>query len=330
MVKIAIVNSSSFGKHFPKHLSELKGLGDVEYFRYDTSVYSEQLVEDLQEFEYIISSVTPNFDRFFFENTPKLKLISRHGIGYNNIDVEAATDYGVYVSKVDAEIEQDAVAENAVALLMSLSRNIINSSKAVLEDQWDRRAEFMGFQFRNKVLGIIGIGNIGSRVAQIFRDGFNMSVLAYDPFLSEDKKSKDIYRNVKFVSLDELLEKSDFISLNAFLDEKSFHILNETNLSKVKNNVLIVNTARGELVNDRAILEAIQKGTIAGYATDVVENEPIDAQHYLLDDHRIIVTPHISAYTWECLEGMGDKCVDDVIKVFNGEVPNGLVNKEML
>lgn len=328
MTKIAIVNSSSFGKHFPQHLEQLRELGQVDFFKYETDVASEVLIKDLQDYEYIISSVTPFFRRDFFENTPNLKLISRHGIGFNNIDVEAATDHNVYITKVDAEVEQDAVAENAIALIMALSRRINEASKAAIDGRWDRRAEFMGFQFRNKTAGVIGTGNIGSRVAEIFRDGFKTRTLAYDPYLTDAQK--EALHDVEFVELDYLLENSDFISLNAFLDDVSHHIVNEDNVGLLKPSALVVNTARGALVDDKAILKAVQNNKIAGYAADVVDGEPIGADHYLLQDHRIIITPHTSAYTWECLEGMGDKCVDDVVKVYENKAPTGLINKEMV
>lgn len=328
MKKIAIVNSSSFGKHFPQHLESLKALGELEFFTYEPDVESKVLIDDLKDYDYIISSVTPNFRRDFFENTPKLKIISRHGIGYNNIDVDAATDHGVYITKVDAEVEQDAVAENAIALVMALSRQIVNASRAAIDGQWARRAEFMGFQFREKIAGVIGVGNIGSRVAEIFRDGFKMRVLAYDPYLTQAQK--DALPGVEFVTLDELVENADFLSLNAYLDEISYHILDEDNISKMKSTSLVVNTARGALVDDKAVLEAIQNNQIAGYAADVVDGEPIDQNHYLLQDHRILITPHTSAYTWECLEGMGDKCVSDVVLTHENKVPTGLINKEVV
>src|SRR5690554_1313007 len=328
MSKIAIVNSSSFGKHFPKHIETLKSIGAVDFFKYEPNEKSEVLINDLKDYDYIISSVTPNFRRDFFENTPKLKLISRHGIGYNNIDVQAATDHNVYVTKVDAIVEQDAVAENAIALIMALSRSIVNAAQAAIEGEWGRRAEFMGFQFRNKTAGVIGVGNIGSRVAEIFRDGFKMKVYAYDPYLSEAQKNA--LPGIVFTDLETVVSNADFLSLNAFLDNESYHILDEALLKTMKPTSLIVNTARGALVDDRAIIKAIQTGTVAGYAADVVENEPIDANHYLLQDHRILITPHTSAYTWECLEGMGDKCVDDVLKVHRNENPTGLINKEMV
>ncbi len=327
MAKIAIVNSSSFGQHFAKHITQLEAIGKVDKFVYEPDVTSDVLVKDLQDYEYIISSVTPNFTREFFENTPKLKIISRHGIGYNNIDVQAATDHNVFITKVDAEVEQDAVAENAIALIMALSRRITEASSAAINGQWSRRAEFMGFQLRGKTAGVIGTGNIGSRVAEIFRDGFKMRVLAYDPHLTDEDKAA--LPGIEFVSLEEVISQADFLSLNAYLDEVSYHIINEENISNMKKTLLVVNTARGALVDDRAILKAIQENKIAGYAADVVENEPIDENHYLLHDHRIIITPHTSAYTWECLEGMGDKCVDDVIKTHEGNIPTGLINTEV-
>lgn len=322
-MKIAIVNSSSFGKYFNKHIETLEKIGDVSYFTFKSDECDDVLIDALNNFEYIISSVTPNFTRRFFENCPKLKIISRHGIGYNNIDIQAANDHRVYVTKVDADVEKDAVAENAIALLMALSRRVIEANVAAKTGNWAKRAEFMGYQLQGKTAGIIGFGNIGSRVASILKNGFNMKVYAYDPNIDIPVKNK--INDIEFVDLDTLVARADFISLNAYLDEKSYHMIDQLIIEKMKPQTLIVNTARGALVDDSEIIKAVKERRIEGYATDVVENEPIDETHNLFTHERIVVTPHTSAYTWECLESMGDKCVDDIVKVHYGELPKGLV-----
>jgi Lactate dehydrogenase and related dehydrogenases len=323
MKKIAIVNSSSFAEHFPEQLERLTTIGEVKRFNFPQDVEQKVLVENLKDFDYIIASVTPFFKKEFFEGCDKLKLISRHGIGYNNVDAKSAREHGVHVTIVEGVVEQDAVAENAIALLMGISRRVVESSKAAKEGNWKDRANFMGYQIRGKTTGIIGLGNIGSRVGSILKGGFKNEIFAYDPILGDEEIER---RGAKPVSLETLLTESDFISLNAFLTEENYHMLNADAFQKMKDGVLIVNTARGALVDDKALLAAIESGKVAGYGSDVVENEPVGAEYFLFENERVVISPHTSAYTWECLRGMGEKVVDDVEKVNAGQLPEVLVN----
>lgn len=326
-VKIAIVNSSSFGKHFPDHIERLKALGEVERFELPHDMRGKALAEKLMGYSVIIASVKPYYDREFFEYKDKTLLITRHGIGYDAIDIKSATEKGTLVTKVAGIVEREAVAENAIALLMDVMRRVREASLRVKEGKWQERASFMGYEIKDKVAGIIGIGNIGSRVAEILKYGFGAKVIAYDPNLSEEEIQK---RGAQPVSLEELLQTSDIISLNASLNEKNYHMLSHKEFSMMKKNVFIVNTARGELIDTEALIKALKEGKVAGAGLDVVEGEPIDENHPLLAFDNVIITPHTSAYTYECLRGMGDKVVSDVEKVLRGEIPDGVINKEVL
>lgn len=327
MTKIGIVNSSSFGKHFPKHIERLEKIGEVHSFRYAPNAKAEELLADLKDYDYIIASVTPNFDPEFFDGAKNLKLLSRHGIGYNNVNLEAATKHGVYVSKVAALVEQEAVAENAIANLMAVLRQAPQSSKAVKEGRYADRAQFMAYELKNKRFGIIGCGNIGSGVARIVAGGFNCEVVGYDPYRTEEEMAA---AGIKKVELDELLSTCRFISLNASLTETSYHMLNREAFSKMMDRVYITNTARGALWEEDAVIEALETGKLAALATDVMEVEPVTADHPFLKYDNVLVTPHTAAYTYECLEYMGEKCVEDVERVAAGMVPNELVNKDVL
>jgi phosphoglycerate dehydrogenase-like enzyme len=326
-VKIAIVNSSSFGKHFPDHIEKLKALWEVERFELPHDMRGKALAEKLMGYSVIIASVKPYYDREFFEYKDKTLLITRHGIGYDAIDIKSATEKGTLVTKVAGIVEREAVAENAIALLMDVMRRVREASLRVKEGKWQERASFMGYEIKDKVAGIIGIGNIGSRVAEILKYGFGAKVIAYDPNLSEEEIQK---RGAQPVSLEELLQTSDIISLNASLNEKNYHMLSHKEFSMMKKNVFIVNTARGELIDTEALIKALKEGKVAGAGLDVVEGEPIDDNHPLLAFNNVIITPHTSAYTYECLRGMGDKVVSDVEKVLRGEIPDGVINKEVL
>jgi D-3-phosphoglycerate dehydrogenase len=327
MYKIAIVNSSSFGKYFPEHIERLKKIGSVERFTLPGDMHGKELAEKLIGFNIIIASVTPFYDREFFEYKDETLLITRHGIGYNNIDIKTATEKGVIVTKVPGVVEREAVAETAIALLVAVMRKIREASLKAREGKWEERANFIGWEIKDKVVGIIGYGNIGSRVGEILKNGFNAKVIAYDPNIP-DEKLKQL--GAEPVSLEDLLRRSDIISLNASLNEKSRHMISEKEFNMMKNGVIIVNTARGELMDEEALIKAIKSGKVAGVGLDVMKDEPPDPQNPLLHMDNVVVTPHIAAYTYECLKGMGDKVVSDVEKIVNKEIPDEIVNRDVL
>ncbi|WP_213818903.1 D-isomer specific 2-hydroxyacid dehydrogenase family protein [Garciella nitratireducens] len=325
--KIAIVNSSSFGRYFPEHMERLKRLGEVDRIDVPKDMGGKKLAQKLMGYSIIIASVTALYNKEFFIYKDETVLITRHGIGYNNIDVKAATEKKTFVTKVDPLVEREAVAENAVSLLMSVLRQVGPAFQKVREGEWRQRAKFMGYEVKNKIVGIIGFGNIGSRVGEILKNGFDAKIIAYDPYRLPREIKK---QGVEPVPLEELLKKADILSLNAFVDEKSYHLLSKKEFSMMKKGVYIVNTARGELMDQNALLWALDEGIVAGLGVDVIEGEPIDKDHPLLSYPNVLITPHTSAYTYECLKGMGEKVVSDVEKVLKGENPDGVINRELL
>jgi phosphoglycerate dehydrogenase-like enzyme len=326
-VKIAIVNSSSFGRTFPDHIERLKVLGQVDRFDVPKDMGGKELAEKLMGYSVIIASVTALYNKEFFKHKDKTLLITRHGIGYNNIDVVAATEKGTIITKVPALVEREAVAENAVALLMDVIRRIRPASLKAKEGKWAERAKFIGYEIKDKTVAVIGFGNIGSRVGEILKNGFNAKLIAFDPNLSDEEIRN---RGAEPVSLEELLKTADIISLNAFVNSESYHLLSDEQFSLMKKGVFIVNTARGELMDEKALLKALNEGKIEGLGVDVIEGEPINETHPLLAYENVVITPHISAYTYECLNGMGDKVVTDVERVLRGEIPDAVINTEVL
>ncbi len=313
--KIAIINSSSFGKYFPNHLERLEKIGEVKHFTFENNIPGKELAEALQDFNIVIASVRPFFNKVFFDNKKQpLLLLSRHGIGFNNVDVVAAKEHGTIVTIVPPLVERDAVAENAVTNLLALIRQTVQSQEAVKSNEWKKRASFLGINVTGKVIGIIGCGNIGSRVAEIFKHGFNARLLVVDPKVNVDWANKN---NIEIVELDYLLQNADIISLNASLNETSYHILKAPQFSLMKKGVYITNTARAELIDETALLNALDNGTVAGHATDVMYVEPSYSDHPLVKHPKVLVTPHTSAYAIECLQGMGEKCVQDVENFVN-------------
>ncbi|WP_448376950.1 D-isomer specific 2-hydroxyacid dehydrogenase family protein [Fervidobacterium sp.] len=325
--KIAIVNSSSFGKYFPEHIELLREKCDIERFDLPSKLRGKELARVLNGFKYIIASTTPYFDVEFFDNSEGLILISRHGLGYDNIDIVKATEKGVIVTKVNGFTEREAVAEHAVSLCLSILRKVPQSYKKVLESKWSERQKFFGIELKGKIVGIIGFGNIGSRVGEIVHFGFNAEIVVYDPYVTQEKLA---YIDAKKVDIEELLSVSDVIFICAKLTKENYHLLSYKEFKQMKAGVYIVNTSRGELIDQDALLDAINLGKVAGVGLDVVEGEPISGEHPLLHFDNVVVTPHTAAYTFESIKGMGDKVVSDILRAEERIIPEEVINTEVL
>jgi len=328
MYKVAVVNSKSFGVRSPDLLEELRRHAQVDFIEVSKTMRGRELAEVLAGYHFIVASVNPLYDAEFMKHQRDLLLIARHGIGVDNVDVKAATEEGVLVTRVPGFKERDAVAELAVALALDVVRKVCYSNKLVREGRWSERGRIVGFNINGKTVGLIGLGNIGSRVAEIYSRGFNARVLAYDPYIKPEVAAR---YGAQLVDLDTLLRESDVISVHAPLTPETYHLLNEEAFAKMKDGVVIVNTARGEIVDTAALIKALESGKVAGAGLDVVEGEPIGADHPLLKFDNVVVTPHIGANTAEGLRGMDEANVDAILKVIRGEPPlEYLVNPEVL
>lgn len=318
--RIAIVNSSSFGTKFADQMERLESIGTVERIRVAGTAHGAELAQALEGFNVVISSVTPFFDAEFFEHKRDLLLLSRHGIGYNNIDIAAANAAGTTVTTVSPLVERDAVAEGAVAILLDAVRQVSDSHVAANEGRWADRASFVGNGLTGKTLGIIGCGNIGTRVVEILARGYDMKVLACDP-VQRDEWAANLGVDFTYTDLDTVVSNCDVLTLNADLNPTSLHILNKEALAKMKKGVYVVNNARADLIDQPAMLEALENGTVRALATDVMHDEPPAPDDPYFNHPKVLVCPHISAYTEECLRGMGEKCVGDVERFVAGEPP---------
>ncbi len=236
------------------------------------------------------TTVTPEI----LEAATNLKVVGRAGIGVDNVDIKAATAKGVIVMNTPFG-NSITTAEHAIAMMFALARDIPQASASTHEGKWEKN-KFMGVELYNKTLGLIGCGNIGSIVADR-AIGLKMNVLAYDPFLSADKA---VELGVKKVELDELFENADFITLHVPKNEKTKNIINKDAIAKMKKGVRIINCARGGLINETDLKEALDSGKVAGAALDVFDVEPATKDTTpLLGHEKIICTPHLGASTDE-------------------------------
>ena len=325
---ISIVNSSTFGKHFDAHMETLEAFADIRHVTVPADIDADALAAELKGTDGIIASVTPRFPRRTLEQLENLVLLVRHGIGCDNVDLEAATELGIPVSRVKGIVEKEAVAEYAVSILLAAARKITDGSQAVKNSAWATRAGMVGLELKGKTMGIIGLGNIGSRSAEILSKGFGTHVVASDPYIAKERFAQF---GAKEVSLDELIRTSHVILFHCPLTDETRRMLGEAQFASMQKGAILVNTCRGELIDEDALYTALQSGQLGAYATDVVEGEPIDGNHRLAKLDNALITPHLGGYSWESLHGMGQTCVDDSVAVFqhNG-VPGELANPEVL
>lgn len=320
--RIAIVNSKSFGL-YSNALQELSLIGEVTRIELPKDIPGRELASKLNGYHFIVASVTPRYDRDFFEFNESVVMIVRHGIGYDNIDVKSAEEKGVIVARVPGWREREAVAEHTIALMLSALRYVPQAYRAVQAGKWSNRAKYVGKELSSLTIGIIGFGNIGSRVAEILRKGFNSRIIVYDPFVSRDKVLEAGYDYAD--SLCELLKASDILTLHAALSPDNYHMIDKKAFECMKEGVIIVNTARGELIDEKALIENIENGKVLAFAADVVEGEPIGPEHPLLKYDNVIITPHIAAYTLEALKGMDDAVVAAIINYLNNKPIDGII-----
>ncbi|RLF22722.1 MAG: hydroxyacid dehydrogenase [Thermoprotei archaeon] len=322
--RIAIVNSKTFGV-YTDAVDRLRRIGHVVRMEVPKDIDGKLLAEKLRGFHFVVASVTPKYNREFFNFNDDVVLIARHGIGYDNIDVKAATEAGVVVTRVPGYYEREAVAEHTIGLLLAAIRRIPQAYFAVKKGRWKDRGKFISFELKNSTIGVIGCGNIGSRVVELLR-ALGAHILVYDPYVPKERVRS---LGAEPVDFDTLLRKSDAITIHAVLTEETYHMLNQEAFKKMKRGVVIVNTARGEIIDTRALVQAIEEGIVGAVALDVVEGEPIDEKHELLKYDNVIITPHIAAFTYQALRGMDDAVVKAILDIIEGRHPEGTVNEEV-
>lgn len=258
-------------------------------------------------------------------NLTKCRAIGRFGIGVDNIDIDAATKAGIVVSYVP-DYCVDEVSDHAMSLLVSLARKIPYSNSLVQSGRWEMPAVVPMFRLRGRKLGLAGFGKIPQAIVPKAKS-FGLDVLVFDPYVPDDVVA-DL--GVTKVDFDTLLADSDYISVHAPLTPETENLFNADAFSKMKNSALIVNTARGPLINDVDLAEALDKGEIAGAGLDVVPVEPLPKTSPLLGRDNLILTPHTGFYSVEALVDLQSKAARDVGSVLKGERPVYPINAEVL
>lgn len=269
----------------------------------------QQLIEALKNAQGYLAGVE-RISRSIIEAAPQLQVISRNGVGIDNIDMKAAREHGISVMRTEG-VNANGVAELTIAHLFAACRRIDYHTSSLKAHTWQRRK---GCEVKARTVGIIGYGRIGRIVGDLCR-GLGMKVCVYDPFVDiAAVESAD----VRFVTFSELLQTSDILSLHAPVPEGGNPLLDQVALDQVKPGVIILNTARYELLDVQAVREALDDGTVSVLTLDAFQSEPPD-DWSLVDHENVLATPHIGGFTAETVDRVADAAVDNVLKVLNGE-----------
>jgi len=283
----------------------------------------QEIIDIIGDYDVLLVRSGTQVTAEIIEAGKKLKVIGRAGVGVDNIDVPKATEQGILVINAPGGNTISA-AEHTMAMMLSLARNVPQASSSLREGQW-KRSKFMGLELFKKNLGIIGLGRIGSEVAKRAR-AFGMNILAYDPYISAERAEK---LGVSSVSLDELFAKSDFITLHVPKTSATQHIIGKAELEQMKDGVRIINCARGGLIDEDALNQALLSGKVAGAALDVFENEP-PGDSALLKLDQVIATPHLGASTQEAQVNVAVQVAEEIIHFLNDEPLHMAVNVPLL
>ena len=259
----------------------------------------------------------------FVESAPKLRVIAKHGVGVDNIDLDAASARGVVVTSTPGA-NSLAVAEHAVALMLALAKRLSESDRMVREDRFGQKFGFATLELSGKTLGLLGCGRIGSLVTGMCRNAFGMRVLVYDPYLSDEALTAMGAERAADVA--KLARESDVVSIHAPLTPETRHLVDAEFLRRMRPTAFLISCARGELVDQRALAEALENKTIAGAGVDVFEQEPPAPDDPLLRQPNVILSPHVANASAESLVRMAVDAAEETLAVLRGEAPRYRVN----
>ncbi|MFQ5596937.1 MAG: 2-hydroxyacid dehydrogenase [Nitrospiria bacterium] len=305
-----------------KIMNELSERFDLRYERSDRSLEKDAIKKGLRDSEGLISMLSDPIDREVIEAGNRLKIIANYAVGYNNIDLLAAKERSIAVTNTPGVLTE-TTADLSWALLTAVARRIPEADRWVRDGKWQGWAptELLGHDIHNKTLGIIGMGRIGQAVARR-AGGFSMRVI----YTSRTRRSDiETSLGIHCVSLDELLRTSDFVSLHLPLTDASTHLIDRRAFQKMKTGAFLINTARGPIVDENALVDALMDGDIAGAGLDVYENEPEITQKLLRMDN-VVALPHIGSASHETRVAMGKRVLENLIALFSNRRPPNMVN----
>ncbi len=300
-----------------KGIDNLKEVADVVV---DTDITPEELLETIHEYDGIVVRSRTKLNKDVIDKADNLKIIARAGVGVDNIDLDAATEKGIMVVN-SPESTSITVAEHTMGLLLTLARKLSIADKSVKEGKWEKK-KFMGTELRNKTLGVIGMGRIGSQVVNRCK-AFEMDAIVYDPYLPEEVANQ---MGVVLTDLETVLKNADFITIHVPLTPETKHLISDHEFDIMKDTAFIANCARGGIIDEEALYNALSNNKIGGAALDVYEDEPPAEDSKLFELENIVLTPHIAASTKEAQRDAAIIVADEIIELANGGTPQNVLN----
>jgi len=282
-----------------------------------------ELLREIPDADAVITTSARFSDRVI-RNLNKCKVIVRCGIGVDNIDLPAATEKGIYVANTPG-LYVEEVSNHAVGLLLALSRKMFLADRLVRTGEYDFSMIRPVLELRGQILGLVGMGMVGSAIVEKTRP-FGLSYLVYDPHLDAGPR----IAGLEVVEFDYLIENSDFISVNCPLTPETKGLLGENAFGRMKPSAIVINTARGAIIDEPALVKALESGRVSGAGLDVLVEEPPGADNPLFRFQNVILTPHIAWYSEEVIRKMSLAAGAEVLRVFREEAPQCLVNKEIM
>ncbi|GEA17437.1 hydroxyacid dehydrogenase [Moorella sp. E306M] len=310
----------------PIHESGLKVFDDRFEVRVAPDPSVETVKREIKGVEGVIVRTAP-FTREIIAAADSLKVIARHGVGVDNIDLRAATERGILVLNTP-DANAVSVAEHTLTAIGALAKRVLPMDRATRRGDWEARNEYKAVDLDGKVLGLIGMGRIGSMVARKAAAAFNMEVIAYDPYVRPEVAAKNGV--VLYEDLDRIFREADVISIHTPLTAETRGLVNEARLALMKSSAFLVNFSRGGVVDEEALYRALKDGVIAGAALDVFEEEPPSRNHPLFELDNVLLSPHSAALTQECVVRMATGAARGVVDVLTGKRPQFVVNTEVL
>ncbi|MEM6646815.1 MAG: D-glycerate dehydrogenase [Bacteroidota bacterium] len=303
-------------------MDRLREHAEVDLWAHDLPPDYPTLAERVADCDGLLCMLTDTVDATLIESSPRLKVISQMAVGYDNIDVAAATARGIGVGHTPGVLS-DATADLTWALILGVARRVVESMQFITDGQWKTwyPLGLLGMDLKGATLGIIGMGRIGQAAARRAM-GFDMKVLYTGP---REKPGVD----ATYVPMDTLLAESDIVSLHCPLTPDTHHLLNADAFAKMKPGSIVVNTARGAVVDQDALLDAVRSRHLAGAGLDVTDPEPIDPSHPIMHEPRIIVTPHIGSASQWTRQKMSEMTVDNLLAGLRGDPLPFTVNPEV-
>ncbi len=310
-------------RKIPRAIEILGGFCDLTIHGKAEPPGKQEIIRRIRDKDGLLCVLSDRIDSEVIASASNLKVISSYSVGYDHIDTDAAARRGIYVAYTP-DVLTETTADLTFALMLAVARRIVEADRVVRKGRWRGTWSYdfmLGSDVHGKTLGIVGMGRIGSALAKR-AEGFRMKVLYH----SRNRVDKERELNAEYRGLDELLRESDFVSIHVPLNKDTYHLMNEQRFRVMKSSAYLINTSRGQVVDESALVKALRKNWIAGAALDVFEKEPIPKDSPLLRFDNVVLLPHIGSASRETREKMAEVAATSILNVLKGEKPLYAVN----